>query len=235
MQDDRASLKLLKDTFTIDQVSAEHRCIASYPWRRRYTTNYDNLLEVIDPSLESLNRDQLSFEIEKDAQLVHLNGSIHHLTNNSSLDDFQLTMSHYFDKDLFDTAWAATLRSDLELCDTIMFIGYSMYDIDISRIIYNDSALKNKTFVVQHTELPKHEERWLGNFGTVLKIGSAGISKIIESIQLEGGPTTNQAHVENFSEYEIKKDSGRKPAGLSDIAALLERGVFSRDIFEASW
>lgn len=234
MQDERAILKLVKDTFTIGNVTPAHLSISSYPWRRRYTTNYDDLLEFIDPTLKSMNRDQLSFDIEKDAQVVHLNGSVKHISERSSLDEIQLTMSHYFDKDLFDTPWASTFRSDLELCDTILFVGYSMYDPDISKIIYNDPNLRKKTVIIQHDKLAVNEERWLSRFGSVFKIGNQGLQEILDSIKEEGGPNISTVEVENFSEYLVNTGTNVQPAGPDDLAALLERGVFSRDIYGSS-
>lgn len=234
MSDDRAFLRLIKRSFTVAHATKAQREIASYPWRRIYTTNYDNLIEFVEPRIESLDRERLAFELELGKQIVHLNGSVRSLRDDSSVNDLQITMGHYFDKDLFDTAWASTFRSDLELCHSIVFAGYSMYDPDVSRIVFSDPSLKEKAFIVQRVDLPIHEERWLGRFGAVLKIANDGLSELVSAIRSDGGPRVSNVSPENFSELLIGSSSVKDYVMPEDVAALLERGIFSRAKYEAS-
>lgn len=229
--DHRAFLELLKRKFKASQIKQYHRTIANFPWKRIYTTNYDDVAELANPSLNHFDRKTVPFSFESaGTQIAHLNGSVRSLTADTALDDFQLTLTHYMERDVFQSAWASTLRSDFRLASTIVFIGYSMYDTDISKIIYNNNALKEKTFLVQRSDLPEVEERFLAKFGTVIKTDLAEFAKVLEEITADGGPRIDKSKPENFVEYQADQSKGRK-VSVPDVQLLLERGVFDHDVF----
>lgn len=230
-KDDRAFLELLRRNFTASDVKNYHKVIANFPWKRIYTTNYDNVAEFANPKLSHFDRKTIPFSFEGSAtHLAHLNGSVRAITRDTALDDFQLTLTHYMERDVFQSAWASTLRSDFRLASSIVFVGYSMYDSDISKIIFNNDALKEKTFLIQRLDLPEIEERYLSKFGTVIKIDLEDFATVLDSIRSDGGPHIDKTQPENFKEYRVDQDGGRS-ANASDIQRLLERGVFDREVF----
>ena len=82
--DHKELIKLLRETFTVKNVSTHHKAIASAPWRRIYTTNYDlcyeraaeyngKVVETVD-----LSSNPADFSARNNL-CVHLNGSLNSL------------------------------------------------------------------------------------------------------------------------------------------------------------
>lgn len=237
--DPSALLNLLKATFTAKQITPEQQRILHYPWKRIYTTNYDDVAEHV-PSTdgtrpESFSRNSLPLNFEgAQRQIVHINGFVGELGREAVVDDFALTLSSYFDKNLFSSAWATTLRQDFELADLIVFAGYSLYDADITNILGQNPALRAKTVLVQWSGLSPADERFLNRFGTVLKIGNSGLRDIVEEAIAGGPPKINVSGPENFHEVRLPENPPTIRVTDRDVDALLARGVFSRDLFFSS-
>jgi SIR2-like domain len=131
--DQKAILTLLKQTFTAKEVPDIQRRILKYPWKRIYTTNYDDVAEHVHgpdgTRPDSFSRNTLPMVLEgKRRQIVHVNGYVGEINRETVVDDFALTLSSYLDKNLFSSDWATTIRQDFELADLIVFAGYSLYD-----------------------------------------------------------------------------------------------------------
>lgn len=93
-------LKLLKDNFVLREVSESHQKICSLPWRRFYTTNYDNSIELasllVGKRIESLDIDDLPKDYLSQGDLcVHLNGVIDKATIADLDSKIKLTNSSY--------------------------------------------------------------------------------------------------------------------------------------------
>lgn len=180
-------IDLLKSEYTINSVSKYHELIASKRWRRIYTTNYDRVFEIASTNkskvCESINISTAPSQFSQRNQCVHLNGSIDCLTNNALQNEFKLTDSSYVTPDtLSNSKWKSTFSVDIEHASAIFFVGYSMYDLDIKRILKKDVDVKDKTFfIVKPNEDPKEIFK-LKNFGTVLDIGVDEFANLVSSI-----------------------------------------------------
>ena len=237
--DPDAFLKLIKATFTIKDAPEYQHTILRYPWKRIYTTNYDDLAEHVsapDGTLpNSFSRDTIPLRFEGDyRQIIHLNGYVGAINRDSVVDDFALTLSSYFDKHLFSSRWAATLRHDFELADLIVFIGYSLYDADITNLLGRNPLLRDKTVAIQWSGLSSAEERFLARFGTVHKIGNDGTAGILEEILQTGMPTVVVGGPENFVEIRLPDNPPTLTVTDTSVHALLGRGVFDRDLLFSS-
>lgn len=170
--DDRALLELLRKEFSTKTISDAQRQILKYPWKRIYTTNYDDVAEFArspDDSIpDSFTRDRMPFNFESSTrQIIHLNGFVGDLSSSAQVDDFALTLSSYIDRSLFSSPWATTLRQDFDLADIIVFVGYSLSDTDITNILGRNPDLRDKTVAVQWEGLSTSEQRFLERFGSV--------------------------------------------------------------------
>lgn len=237
--DEAAFLTLIKSTFSAKQVPEAQKIILSYPWKRIYTTNYDDVAEFVSAPdgtrPNSFTRDAVPLVFEDKArQIIHLNGYVGALTGESVIDDLALTMSSYFDKSLFGSKWATTLRQDFELADLIVFCGYSLYDSDISNLLGQNPALRDKTIVIQRTSLSDSEEKFLGRFGVVLKIGNDGFADLIKQAIADGMPLVSVDGPENFSEIRMPDNPPSIGVSDKDIDALFNRGIYNREIFFSS-
>lgn len=90
----------LQQEYSAFEVAEHHLSIAGIPWKRIYTTNYDNVLETASTRLSRrLNpvtpADHIR-AIPKDTSLcVHLNGYIDRLNRDTLWSDFKLTDTSY--------------------------------------------------------------------------------------------------------------------------------------------
>ncbi|EIQ9838677.1 hypothetical protein LWE36_004929, partial [Escherichia coli] len=78
-----------------------------------------------------------------------------------------------------DSEWFYYFKRDLDRCGAIVFIGYSMYDIEIKKILSTLPQLKEKTFFVTSLNPDIELEFTLEKFGTVLPIGLSGFANRI--------------------------------------------------------
>ncbi len=190
-------IALLKEQLTATRLSPHHLSLAQTPWMRIYTTNYDNVYE--------LGRAQLSFPISAITPLerpedvpggvqccVHINGDISHLNSNTLHNAFKLSTTSYLTQHFHESTWIDTFRTDLRLADAIFFVGYSLYDLDIQRILFVTPDLKSKTFFVTTPKASKADERLLSRFGSVEKIGASYFGTL-----LDGALATQTADPDN--------------------------------------
>ncbi|MGY3588272.1 hypothetical protein ACVIGB_002767 [Bradyrhizobium sp. USDA 4341] len=237
--DPLALVKLIKSTFSIKSITEQQRKVLNYPWKRIYTTNYDDVAEhVAAPNgtrPRSFSRASIPLTFEgDDRHIVHINGYVGAIDSETTIDDFALTFTSYIDSNLFASGWAATLRQDFLLSDLIVFAGYSLYDTDISRILGENPNLKEKTVAIQWKGLSNADERFLKHFGSVLKVGNEGLAEVISEVLTNGISATNVLGPENFEEVLLPAMPVAETITDRDVAALLIRGVYDRKLFWSS-
>lgn len=183
-----AFLTRLKELFTIEKITDEQKFVTSLPWKRVYTTNYDNIIElgynfsrkkiypkVLSDSLVDLN--------DKTKLCIHLNGYIGCLDESSLDKEFKLTDQSYTAEDFVDSDWIALFDSDLKTADAIFFIGFSMNsDLDIKRIINRDPETYQKCYFIVWDQEKSPVLRTLGNYGQVLPINVSGFVEAYKKI-----------------------------------------------------
>lgn len=139
LHDHGSILDLLKDNYTINKVSSSHEDICNLPWRRFYTTNYDNSIELSslnkNKRIESIDisSDPIDY-IKKKNVCLHINGKIEGSNESDLIDKIKLSDASYLSADSFiKSKWKYHFNRDLERASAIVFVGYSMYDIDIKK------------------------------------------------------------------------------------------------------
>ena len=178
---------LLKFEYSIKAVSKSHELIAKKRWRRIYTTNYDRVFEIASNNVgkvcESVSISSPPSQYSQQNQCVHLNGTIENLTKDALTEEFKLSDSSYVTPDtLNNSKWKSTFSIDIEHASAVFFVGYSMYDLDIKRIIKNDIDIKNKTFFIVKPGEDKKEVFKLSKYGTVLDIGIDEFAELASEI-----------------------------------------------------
>lgn len=162
----------LQALFTVKDYKDHHRHLSRMPWRRIYTTNYDNLFEecrradkATPVSLTLSDEPAASLEV---GAIVHLNGFAERLSPSYWDPDIVLTTTDYLTDKVRGSPWADVLRSDLSMSDSIIFLGYSLYDIDIGRILFENPDLIKKTFFVVGKRADRPTVLKTGRLGTTL-------------------------------------------------------------------
>jgi len=118
----------------------------------------------------SVNPDMRVAEVRKaDRLCVHLNGSIIGITPDRLASQIKLTDSSYLTSSLASSDWAVRLRQDIDAAQVVFYVGYSTYDLDIARLLYEKAALKEKSFFAVGEDTNPILRRRIEKFGSVLR------------------------------------------------------------------
>lgn len=187
-------IEFLQKTFTIKEITDFQKEIAKQNWRRCYTVNYDEILEmaflangkVLKPVCPSYS----TRDYDKQKICIHLNGYIGNLNRDTLNNEFKLTSLSYAHNTLLESSWWSLFESDRISCDAIIFIGCSLkYDLDIRRLLNGTKTLKDKTFfIVAKDESPKNQ-MLIESLGTPILIGTEGFAqKLSKLANIEAEP-----------------------------------------------
>ncbi|PYD85007.1 hypothetical protein DNF23_51285 [Pseudomonas syringae pv. pisi] len=243
-EDDPEKLvEFLRNAFTIKKSLAHQQVISAAPWRRIYTTNYDMCVE--ESAKESGKRidavdlgDPPSEFLARKNICVHLNGSLKNLSVESLSSHFKLSTSSYLSADSFlESAWHYPFKRDLEMCSAIVFVGYSLYDIEIQKILYQNDELAAKTFFVTSPTIKERERFTIAPFGYCVPIGAEGFAQhLVEKLPSYLSEANAQGIV-SLAEYKISEgDSIPRDADAEKFLLFgdiresnLERGLSSNE------
>ncbi|MBQ7585868.1 MAG: SIR2 family protein [Desulfovibrionaceae bacterium] len=166
-------IQLLRSNYEVEIPSESSKNILKAPWNKFYTTNYDDTLEKIDREIIPVDLSSSLDKVEiKDKRCVHINGFIKKLSLESLEKSFKLTESSYLSsKGFLESPWYTVFKRDLERCSALVFVGYSLYDMDIKRILVNIENLKDNTYFIVKDKILEKEEFLFKKFGTIIKIG----------------------------------------------------------------
>lgn len=182
---DHALVDILTAKFTAKTVAEHHRIVGSIPWRRVYTTNYDNVFELCSKEAGTpataitLKTDPFAAREDK-LQCVHLNGSVEGLTIEDLDTVLKLTDTSYVTSSIASSPWALTFRNDLRLADVVIYLGYSLFDLDIKRIIFESPDLKEKSFFILGDNPSALTKQRIEKFGTLVHASVSGIATEIQ-------------------------------------------------------
>lgn len=173
------TVELLEKTFKVKSLQPKHSAVALLPWKAIFTTNYDDVVEIAfrdagkSITAVTLDMDGNDFTSKK-STCVHINGYIGSLTNKALKNSFKLTNYSYLTEEFSKSSWSFIFRRELESVKTIIFIGYSLYDIDIARILNEDESLKQKIIFIESKgkDPEKIKKSIQAKFGNVLPIGA---------------------------------------------------------------
>lgn len=180
-------IREVQEEFTVRNVCHYHRRVAKLPWKRVYTTNYDNVFEVAS----RLERQRLTpvtmgydiYKIPKDHRIcVHLNGYVDDLDRNKMLTELKLTDASYVSASVSDSQWAMLLRQDIRVASAVFFVGYSLYDIDVKRILAEAEDAKDKLFFYLGPSPDEATRRRASRFGRTVCASTQDFVELVADI-----------------------------------------------------
>lgn len=183
-----ALIKILLQEFQVSTLAPEHIVFGQVPWRRVYTTNYDDVVEqtyrkngktIVPLTIE----DNVRRVTEPTSQCVHINGYINTLTEDTLFSSFKLTDTSYSSSAFSNSSWASQFRHDISAASAVLFVGYSAYDLDIKRILLESPELREKTIFIVGQNPDELIQNRLTKFGLVVADDTAGIASKIEAIR----------------------------------------------------
>ena len=181
----------LKEQYDILKVAEYHKKIMALPWKRVYTTNYDQVIEMSSAECGTATRKKAvilsdDFEYtEKNNVCVHINGYIERLNANRLEDEFKLTDKSYSCDTLIGNPWFEFMVNDFESASAIIIIGYSMkFDIDIKRLL-SAPAISQKVVFIDAPGLDEISKGLLEDYGNCYTIGIEAFSKETEKVKAD--------------------------------------------------
>jgi hypothetical protein len=227
----------LKTMFSAKSVLEAHRQISSAPWRRVYTTNYDDVFELACSSsgkrVDSVvPLDDSSLISKKNLLCVHLNGFIRRTDENSIWDDLKLTQPSYDSGSALDTEWGSLFRADLQAAQAVFFVGYSLADIDIRRLLFEEQLVE-KAFFVLGTKPDIATAHRAGRYGLLIAAGTSEFAAQLADFRKTYTPDANPTPI-SFCLAQYSLDVS--PATLEDrnVFELLLFGRLRADLVAAS-
>lgn len=206
-------IKLLFKNFSIKETSIPQNNIISYPWRRIYTTNYDDTVETAGKNvckhIDSICIDDSSKDFfTRNDICVHINGYINGLTDEKLTNGYlKLSKASYFSSNSFENSnWYYTFKKDLINANLLLFIGYSLYDIEIEKILLNGSY-KDKTCFINAPTESEENVYTLQQYGTVLTVGIDSFGNGLGQCDKSIISSLNSINYNSLYKYEIQETS----------------------------
>lgn len=231
-------IKLLKETFTVREVKEHHVTIASLPWRRVYTTNYDMCLERAGEKakkiFESVDLSSSPSEYAaKNNICVHLNGSLRNLSPETLDSAFKLTNSAYLSPNSFLTSnWRYPFQRDIEFSSAVIFVGYSMYDIEVQKILHANPDYRKKTYFITRSLKSERDKFTIEQFGSILPIGVEAFAKAVGEQIEDIGSEQEELILASIWEYKFNEDDVE--VRDTDVDSFLMRGQVSDEVIDAA-
>lgn len=196
-------VELLKKELTIKEVSKDVKKICTLiPWHKIYTTNYDNAIETCLSDLIPLDlTSNVNDYYIQDKRCLHINGYIKNLNTKNINKGFYLSDETSLADIFNNSAWSNVFTNDIDTCSCAIFIGYSLSDYDIKKIIHNQAQRENIYFIISK-DTPEDKLYQYKKFGKPISIGIEGfLQKIIENENLFNLYELNNAQV--LTPYEL--------------------------------
>ncbi len=221
----------LKDIFAVKQPKDEQKVVVGWPWKSIYTTNYDDLVCYAGKQVNK-NIDILTLESMLPSKsrnfCLHINGCVDRLEPEHLDNSFKLSRSSYVNSDVFanSSKWKDKFMNDLQYSALVVFMGYSLADMPIERILFakTESMRKKTIFVVadpkNSDDDPIGDNKFEG-YGKLLKIG---MESFVNKIQECWPQDTNLGF--NYLEQIIISNSLDVNIRDNDLKLFFEQGKF---------
>ena len=177
-------LHALGEKLEVKKAQKFHYDILSHPWWRIYTTNYDNLIQMVMPADKKLRRtglrDTLPDYTPYKTDCLYINGFLDFKDIDNS--EIIITKNDYSSSlNFVRDAIIANFLDDVIMVEKVFFIGYSLYDIEVAKILQNNTSIRNKVYFIVEEELNEIDEQELKSFGSVVKIGAEKFSQVLDN------------------------------------------------------
>lgn len=164
--------EVIRATFSTQEITSTQALLATLPWSQIYTTNYDDVIERAVRNTGGTPNSLVATDAPPRAggfrSVVHLHGFVERMRDDDWEQTVVLTDVQYAADILNRSNWPERFRSDVSYADSIFFFGYSLRDIDISRLLYQDPALRDKTYFVVGDSPDADTRILLKRYGTVI-------------------------------------------------------------------
>jgi len=200
----------LHNLFTTESVSASHQDIARVPWQTIFTTNYDDVLEkayeiIGKPLVPITPQDDSNGRALTGNQCFHING---YAPGSQAIDldtNLKLSNTSYLTEAFSGSTWGYIFRKSLHHAKAVIFVGYSMYDLDIQRIVHNIEGYKEKIIFIERADLDHNSVEYgiQSDFGTVFPLGLEGFVDVIKEVSATHIPRDDSSTIFDINKIDF--------------------------------
>lgn len=230
-----------KDIFTVRSTDEMHDIILSVDWKRIYTTNYDNLIEEAAKKngirIESATIVDDVAKYTSNKTCIHINGFISRLDEEELDSSFKLSQSSYLSSSMaFENSnWHYIFKKDLENASAIIFIGYSLYDVEIEKILFENKKIKDKTYFIQKINSNEEdcfeEDFRYKKYGNLFRIGTKGFADLITTNQ-QLFVLNEEFYLEAFEKYVQNDHLTKNDISDQEVESFLKYGTIDNKKIE---
>lgn len=226
-------VRFLTKEFTCETCTKSHETIAAVNWKKIYTTNYDNVMELASIRQKMTRRTSVTPETSladiagARHAIIHMNGYVKNITEKNVVTTVKLTKGSYQLNNIQDNDWAINLKADIQTSKSVIFIGYSMdYDIDLQRIFAESEDMKSKTIFISWKET-KRMRLNMEKFGEIESIGVDGFADRMEQVEKDFVPEQTSYELRCLRQVQEEKVANGRGIRDSEIIDLFFQGKIS--------
>jgi len=233
---DHGMLALLKDRFTVSDVTTDMTDLLRFPWQTIYTTNYDNALELAANAAniraELLNNTDDPRGNTVGLPIIHLHGYVRKWDIHNIRDSCVLGAESY--RKLTQVKqWLPRFQQDVDQAQIVVFVGFNAGDFHLNLALNDLTGLREKAFFINRPTAKADPDVAAAQkrLGTVFYIGRSGLAKTLNSMLKQDAP--KEPRLASFSKFTPEPPAPTVPTAqqIEDLFLFgtIEKGQLARD------
>lgn len=201
---DNGMMTLLKQRYTVSNVTSDMADLLRYPWQAVYTTNYDDALEIaartVHKQAEPLNNTDDPSTATPNLPIIHLHGYVQKWDINNFRESCVLGAESYLTLTLV-RQWLARFRRDIDQAQIVVFVGFNAGDFHLNQAINDLTGLREKAFFINRPTAQADPDVTAAQnrLGTPFFTGRAGLAATIKELLAKDAPKAPR--LASFVEY----------------------------------
>ena len=185
----------LYNIFRLTELTAGQTAVLNEPWRRIYSTNYDDAVELhrlknqVPPNAYDVS-EPIPNKLPHGA-VVHLHGSIRLITPDNVMKSLVLGEASYVNQYVVHSRWYDQFQRDLAFATTLYIVGYSLADYHIAGLLMANPKLAERTIFIQGPSVDEMFLRRTEKYGRTMFIGTDGFAEILARAPRSAPPSLN--------------------------------------------
>ena len=178
--------------FRLTALSPAQTAILNEPWRRIYSTNYDDAVE-----LHRINRAAApnTYDVSEPiptklphGAVVHLHGSIRLITQDNVKESLVLGEASYVNHSVVRSPWYEQFQRDVAYASALFVVGYSLSDYHIAGLLLANPHLAKRTLFIQGPGPDPTFIRRTAQYGQTRFIGVDGFAAALAAAPRRAAP-----------------------------------------------
>ncbi len=201
---DNGMMTLLKEKFTVSDVTSDMVDLLFYPWQAIYTTNYDNALEIAAQTAhkraEGLNNTDDPDTGTPNLPIIHLHGYVQKWDIRNFRESCVLGAESYLKLTLVKK-WLDRFRRDIDQAQIVVFVGFNAGDFHLNQAINDLTGLREKAFFINRPTAQADPDIIAAQkrLGTPFFIGRAGLAALVKELLAKEAP--KEPRLASFTRY----------------------------------